>query len=33
FGQALSTRLDILPSVYRTELAKLQDQIPPFSFH
>ncbi|GKA06884.1 hypothetical protein Tco_0686108 [Tanacetum coccineum] len=31
FGQALSTRLDILPSVYRTELAKLQDQIPPFS--
>ncbi|PWA92030.1 protein kinase superfamily protein [Artemisia annua] len=29
-GQALSTRPDILPSVYRTELAKLQDQIPPF---
>ncbi|XP_071696174.1 uncharacterized protein [Rutidosis leptorrhynchoides] len=30
-GQALSTRPDILPSVYRKELAKLQDQIPPFS--
>ncbi|GJR20162.1 pyrophosphate--fructose 6-phosphate 1-phosphotransferase subunit alpha [Tanacetum coccineum] len=30
-GQALSTRPDILPSVYCTELAKLQDQIPPFS--
>nr|XP_043608386.1 uncharacterized protein slr1919 [Erigeron canadensis] len=30
-GQALSTRPDILPSVYRNELAKLQDQIPPFS--
>nr|GEY33548.1 protein kinase superfamily protein [Tanacetum cinerariifolium] len=29
-GQALSTRADILPYVYRTELAKLQDQIPPF---
>lgn len=30
-GQALSTRPDILPSVYCNELAKLQDQIPPFS--
>ncbi|KAJ0666273.1 putative ABC-type Cd(2+) transporter [Helianthus annuus] len=30
-GQVLSTRPDILPSVYRNELAKLQDQIPPFS--
>ncbi|GJR46836.1 reverse transcriptase domain-containing protein [Tanacetum coccineum] len=30
-GQALSTRPYILPSVYRTELAKLQDQIPLFS--
>ncbi|GJZ25632.1 mammalian uncoordinated homology 13 protein [Tanacetum coccineum] len=30
-GQALSTRPYILPSVYCTELAKLQDQIPPFS--
>ncbi|PON73169.1 Protein kinase [Parasponia andersonii] len=30
-GQALSTRPDILPTVYCKELAKLQDQIPPFS--
>ncbi|XP_054818198.1 uncharacterized protein LOC129317831 isoform X2 [Prosopis cineraria] len=30
-GQALSTRPDILPTVYCQELAKLQDQIPPFS--
>ncbi|CAN1341742.1 Uncharacterized protein sll0005 [Linum perenne] len=29
-GQALSTRPDILPSVYCQELSKLQDQIPPF---
>ncbi|XP_024528340.1 uncharacterized protein LOC9630964 [Selaginella moellendorffii] len=29
-GQALSTRPDILPSVYCHELSKLQDQIPPF---
>ncbi|KAE9603681.1 putative cadmium-transporting ATPase [Lupinus albus] len=29
-GQALSTRPDILPAVYCQELAKLQDQIPPF---
>ncbi|WVZ63034.1 hypothetical protein U9M48_012709 [Paspalum notatum var. saurae] len=29
-GQALSTRPDILPSAYCEELAKLQDQIPPF---
>ncbi|KAG5065457.1 hypothetical protein AAZX31_04G057700 [Glycine max] len=29
-GQALSTRPDILPTVYCQELAKLQDQIPPF---
>ncbi|PIA40900.1 hypothetical protein AQUCO_02400159v1 [Aquilegia coerulea] len=29
-GQALSTRPDILPSVYCHELAKLQDQIPPY---
>lgn len=29
-GQALSTRSDILPTVYCQELAKLQDQIPPF---
>ncbi|XP_026457987.1 uncharacterized protein LOC113358599 isoform X3 [Papaver somniferum] len=32
-GQALSTRPDILPSVYCQELAKLQDQIPPFPTH
>ncbi|KAG5225155.1 aarF domain-containing protein [Salix suchowensis] len=32
-GQALSTRPDILPAVYCQELAKLQDQIPPFSTH
>ncbi|GFQ05490.1 d-amino-acid transaminase chloroplastic [Phtheirospermum japonicum] len=29
-GEALSTRPDILPKVYCNELAKLQDQIPPF---
>ncbi|KAK4491040.1 hypothetical protein RD792_001761 [Penstemon davidsonii] len=29
-GQALSTRPDILPKFYCQELAKLQDQIPPF---
>lgn len=29
-GQALSTRADILPSIYCQELSKLQDQIPPF---
>ncbi|GAB4854694.1 hypothetical protein Ancab_023278 [Ancistrocladus abbreviatus] len=29
-GQALSTRPDILPTAYCQELAKLQDQIPPF---
>ncbi|KAL0890647.1 hypothetical protein Bca101_014630 [Brassica carinata] len=28
--QALSTRADILPSIYCQELSKLQDQIPPF---
>ncbi|XP_057477847.1 uncharacterized protein LOC130765445 isoform X2 [Actinidia eriantha] len=32
-GQALSTRSDILPNVYCQELAKLQDQIPPFPTH
>ncbi|OAE27082.1 hypothetical protein AXG93_4278s1010 [Marchantia polymorpha subsp. ruderalis] len=29
-GQALSTRPDILPTAYCQELAKLQDQIPPY---
>ncbi|XP_010277189.1 PREDICTED: uncharacterized protein LOC104611710 isoform X2 [Nelumbo nucifera] len=29
-GQALSTRQDILPTAYCQELAKLQDEIPPF---
>ncbi|XP_050219066.1 uncharacterized protein LOC126669607 [Mercurialis annua] len=32
-GQALSTRPDILPTVYCQELAELQDQIPPFPTH
>ena len=30
FGQALSTRPDILPADVATELARLQDQVPPF---
>ena len=30
FGQALSTRPDILPPDIASELAKLQDQVPPF---
>ena len=30
FGQALSTRPDILPADVALELAKLQDQVPPF---
>ena len=28
-GQVLSTRTDLLPEVYRAELAKLQDDVPP----
>lgn len=31
FGQALSTRPDILPPDIAVELSKLQDQVPPFS--
>lgn len=31
FGQALSTRPDILPADIAEELTKLQDQVPPFS--
>ena len=30
-GQMLSTRGDLLPESYRTELAKLQDEVPPLS--
>lgn len=32
FGQFLSTRSDLLPSHYVEEFAKLQDNVPPFSF-
>ena len=31
FGQAVSTRRDLLPTDIADELAKLQDQVPPFS--
>ena len=30
FGQAVSTRRDLLPADIANELAKLQDQVPPF---
>jgi len=30
FGQAVSTRRDLLPAAISTELVKLQDQVPPF---
>jgi ubiquinone biosynthesis protein len=33
FGQILSTRNDLLPPDFATELAKLQDQVPPFPSH
>lgn len=32
FGQMLSTRRDLIPADIADELAKLQDQVPPFSF-
>ena len=32
FGQVLSTRRDLLPTDIADELAKLQDQVPPFSY-
>jgi ubiquinone biosynthesis protein len=32
FGQMLSTRRDLLPTDVADELAKLQDQVPPFTF-
>ncbi|MEE9580432.1 MAG: AarF/UbiB family protein, partial [Nitrosomonadaceae bacterium] len=31
FGQMISTRRDLLPNDIADELAKLQDQVPPFS--
>ena len=31
FGQILSTRRDLLPPAFADELARLQDQVPPFS--
>ncbi len=33
FGQALSTRRDLIPADIADELAKLQDQVPPFPSH
>ena len=33
FGQVLSTRRDLLPEDIADELAKLQDDVPPFSNH
>ncbi|MEO7402922.1 MAG: ubiquinone biosynthesis regulatory protein kinase UbiB [Burkholderiales bacterium] len=33
FGQVLSTRRDLLPADIADELAKLQDQVPPFPSH
>ena len=32
FGQALSTRMDILPQLFVLEMKKLQDDVPPFPF-
>ena len=33
FGQVLSTRPDLVPADFIKELAKLQDQVKPFSYH
>lgn len=32
FGQALSTRMEVLPEAFGVEMKKLQDEVPPFSF-
>ncbi|MBF0584627.1 MAG: 2-polyprenylphenol 6-hydroxylase [Magnetococcales bacterium] len=32
FGQALSTRTEILPEAFSVEMKKLQDEVPPFPF-
>lgn len=32
FGQILSTRHDLIPEAYITELSKLQDRVPPFEY-
>lgn len=32
FGQALSTRMEVLPEAFGIEMKKLQDEVPPFPF-
>ena len=32
FGQALSTRMEVLPEEFGVEMKKLQDEVPPFAF-